>query len=245
MINHIGITSVALTALCLLSGCDKDEKSAFICQTAENSKVDGGTGLRNVLKFSSGSTDTIGYLKNSTVVAHSECSAAVLNTTSSTYSWYEYGQPIEHNKVHSIHFYTNGEGQLSTRTTRLPKEGRWQLQVVENKLVTKQQWSNEQLFDKVVVENNFNSNGIKEVVVSSGKLKKVKRYNNNSAQYDCTYDDHGRVTLDPGCNSESYNDLAIFNVNVNSDFYLKKIENAPITYELSEDNILGDVKRYW
>lgn len=91
MINHIGITSVALTALCLLSGCDKDEKSAFICQTAENSKVDGGTGLRNVLKFSSGNTDTIGYLKNSTVVAHSECSAAVLNTTSSTYSWYEYG----------------------------------------------------------------------------------------------------------------------------------------------------------
>lgn len=243
MIKQISIVA----ALIAITACDTEtEKSSALCTTVENSRIEtDATGFRDVISVSSGSEESIGYMRNGVLVKHSECSAAHIDSSTSKYSWFEFGNKVENDSVHSIEYYTNTNGQLSSKTERLELEGRWQEQYVENALVTKQVWNNQALFDQVVVVDNFDGAGIKEAVVTNGKLTKTKRFNTNTTQYDCTWDDDGAITNDPGCTSESVNDVAIFGINVDSDYYLSQLDSATVTYELDESELLEDVRRYW
>lgn len=237
----IFITVIAVTA------CDvEEEKSPALCTRIENSRIEAnGTGVRDVTSIQSGSMEKIGYMRNGALVAHSECSAAYIDNSNDKYSWFEFGNKVENDGVHSIQYYTNASGQPSSKAERLEREGRWQVQYVENGVVTKQTWNNQALFDQIVVVGNFDGSDIREVVVKNGKLTKTKRFNINTVQYDCFWNNNGSITSDIGCLSESTNDTAIFGINVNSDFYLEQLNKAEITYELDVNELVKDIRRYW
>jgi hypothetical protein len=233
--------------LVAITGCDTEtEKSVSLCTNVENKHIEAGaTGFRDVIKVSTGSEDVIGYMDNGTLVPHSECSAAKIDNSTSTYSWFQFGQAIENDSVHSIHYYTNSNGELSSNTTRLEREGHWQEQYVENEIVTKQVWTQEALFSNIETVDNYGGDGIRQVVIMNGNLKKTKRFNSNTVQFDCSWDDNGTITNDAGCTAESTNDIAIFGIDVDGDFYLNELLNASITYELDQAELDEDINRYW
>ncbi|MDF9399168.1 hypothetical protein [Vibrio sp. 1180_3] len=247
-----GITStVAMLSLALLSACkssDHQEKTATLCTTVENSKIQPGeTGFRSVNLTSSANNTLIGYTDSGQIVPHSECSAAkVVQLLSGTmYSWFEFGQPIEKDGVHSILYYTNLNQTLSTKTARLEKEGRWQTQWAEGGKITKQEWTKEPQFSLVEAVNDFEGDGIKQTVITTGKITKTKRFNANSQQYDCMWNNDGVLTSDMGCSNEISNDLSIIGLMVDSDSYLQTLTSATITYETDPDELWEDINRYW
>ncbi|QFT13361.1 hypothetical protein [Vibrio sp. THAF190c] len=239
--------SPILLSCLTLTACDTElEKTSQLCTTVENSRIEiDGTGFRDVISVNSGAEQSIGYVKGGGLTLHSECSAAHIDSSNSKYSWFEFGNKVEHDGVHSVEYYTNSSGYLSSKAERLDREGQWQEQYVENGLVTKQVWKNESLFDLVETVDRYSGDSIKESVITNGKLSKTKRYNFNTTQYDCFWDDDGSITSDIGCLSEDLNDISIFGIAVDSDFYIEQLEHAPITYELDENELIDDVRRYW
>jgi len=241
------LISIVFTVL-TLAGCDSDnEKSLALCVNVENSKIEtNGTGFRDVVLVSSGNEDTIGYMRNGSLVAHSECSAALVDNSISKYSWFEFGQKIENEDgVHSIKYFTNASGQLSSESEKLSLEGQWQEQVVEGDVITRQVWNNEALFDSVITVDNFDGDGIREVVIENGKLFKRKRFNPNSNQFDCSWNDDGTITTDTGCSNESNIDLQVFGAEVDSDKYLGVFDASVVNYEQDESELIDDINRYW
>lgn len=233
-----------------LSGCNTEidqVKTAAYCTNVENGKIeDGATGFRDVILTVSGGKTTIGYIDGS-VTPHSECSAAVIETADggTEYAFFEYGHPIERDGIHSIKFYTNVYGQASSRATRKERAGQWQVQIVEDGKITKQEWDSEVEYDSVVTVNDYNGANVFETIIISGVIKKTKRYNENTAQFDCTWNDDGSATTDPGCSNEYTLDSAIVGSSVNSDFYLNEVKNGPVDYETDEREYQEPIERYF
>ncbi|MGR5296937.1 hypothetical protein ACPV5U_19250 [Vibrio mediterranei] len=234
-------------ALVLLVGCNGVEHVATetFCQQALNSKIDSNTtGFRPVSRTTVNGIDTIGYIDNSIIVPHSECSAATIETDK-TFSWFEYGAAIEKDGVHSIRFYTNSLQQSATHTKRLPLEGRWQEQYVENGQVTRQIWLHEPQYTMVDVVRNYNGASITESRITSGKIEKTKRWNDNTATFDCSWNNDGLITNDIGCVNEVSLDLSIVGTVLDNDFYLDTLQSSIINYEQEIDNLYRDINRYW
>lgn len=234
-----------------ISACtseDIKEPSDFICTQVENSKIDvNQSGFRNVVLNDSGRIQTIGYLNQNQFVKHSACTAAHKedNGVNRTYSWYEFGAPKEYKGVHSISYYTNRFGQPSSIATRLSKEGTWQKQYVENGQVTRQDWTNEAPYELILAYNNYDSNNERKVVVSTNGISKTKKYNFNTAQFDCEYNDSGFITVDLGCVNELANDVTIIGSTVDSNFYLNQLLNTKIDYELNFEQFDEDIAKYF
>lgn len=233
-----------------LTGCKvetEQEKTSTYCTNVENGKIeDGATGFRDVILTVANGKTTIGYV-NGGIIPHSECSAAVIETVGGgkKYAFFEYGHPIERDGIQSIKFYTNIYGQASSLATKKEKAGQWQVQTVENGKITKQEWNSETQFDSVVTVNNHNGDSVFETVIKSGVITKTKRYNENSAQFDCTWDEDGLITSDPGCSNEQTLDSSIIGVSANSDFYLHEVKNGTVDYETDEREYQEPIERYF
>ncbi|MFC5079511.1 hypothetical protein VTH8203_01498 [Vibrio thalassae] len=231
-------------------GCDTEQVgTSTLCTTVENSRIQQGeTGFRSVNRTTTdGKNVIIGYTENNTVVPHSECTAAKVEYPSNgiTFSWFLFGQMIENDEVHSIRYYTNVNQLISSQTTRLPREGRWQNQWVEDAKVTKQEWLNEPFITSVVAQNNFEGDGVKQTVITIGKISKTKRFNSNTSKFDCIWNDDGVLTVDTDCTNEAMHDLTIVGTALDSDGFLNTLETTPITYELDRDELWKDINRYW
>lgn len=238
---------LTMTLLLVLAGCNGVEQvpTDTYCLQALNSKIDiGTTGFRPVSRTTINGVDTIGYIDNGLVVPHSECSAATIEGNK-TFSWFEYGAAIENDGVHSIRFYTNSAQEAATQTTRLPLEGRWQEQYVENGQVTRQVWRKQPLYSVVDVVRNYDGAGITESSITTGKIEKKKRWNENTASFDCVWNNDGLITTDAGCANEASLDLSIVGAVLDNDFYLETLQTTTVHYEQEIDNLYRDINRYW
>ncbi len=238
---------LTMTLILVLAGCNGVEQVASdsFCLQALNSKIVAGTsGFRPVSRTNVNGVDTIGYIDNALVVPHSECSAATIEGNA-TFSWFEYGAAIEKDGVHSIRFYTNSSQEAATQTTRLPLEGRWQEQFVESGQVTRQVWRKQPLYSVVDVVRNYDGGVITESSITTGKIEKKKRFNENTATFDCSWNNDGQITIDAGCANEVNFDLSIVGAVLDNDFYLETLQTTTVSYEQEIDNLYRDINRYW
>lgn len=239
-----------LTSITMMVGCNvEEEKTPQFCTNVENSKIQGepSTGFRTVSKVNLGDGRTvIGYENQGTLVPHSECSPAKVERENGSikFAWYEFGQKVQKD-IHSILFYTNVNQQLSTKASKLGREGQWQFEWVENGKVTKQEWLNETNYSKVVAVNDFEGNGILESTITIGDTIKEKRFDDNTKQFNCTWRSKTNITKDEGCVNEASLDQSIIGIVVDSDKYINVLKNARADYETDQDKLHESIRKYF
>lgn len=239
-----------LASVTMMVGCYvEEEKTHQFCTNVENSKIQGepSTGFRTVSKVNLGNGRTvIGYADQGSLVPHSECSPAKVETENGTikFSWYEFGQKVQKD-IHSILFYTNVNQQLSTKASKLGREGQWQFESVESGQVTKQEWLNETNYSKVVAVNDFEGNGILESTITIGDTIKEKRFDDNAKQFNCTWRTKTNITKDEGCVNEASFDKNIIGIIVDSAKYINALKNAKINYETNQEKLNESIRKYF
>lgn len=243
-IISIGLT---VTAALAISGCTiESEKSDFICFNAD---VPGETGFRTVGLFESRGATTIGYLNDAlNVVRHSECSAASVLTEGSkeTFAWFTLGNAIENEEgLHSQEFYVNSSQSEALLVTRLEREGIRAIEDGPLNRVSYAEWPFEQNGIVVQVEDRHNLNTYFESRAIVGDTRKLKRFDENLAQYTCTYiDDSGVLAIDNGCQNESSFDVQFLGLTVNLDSYITEFKGLRRSYETDKEELWAEIARF-
>lgn len=262
-VSKISLGSVPMALLIAgLVGCDSDsiekEKTDFLCTTVENSKIDGTTGLRDIVIASSGNDTAIGYMNNNDLVPHSECSAAVMTESGSVtkFKWYLFGQSVadsDNDNITSIQF-TPDNDVMQIEVSRISNQGVPITENVErpiddsdasNSLITRRVWEDELLVDKIVAQNGYLDEADKKVTANIGTATKEILFDENEQQWICKYvNSDGQTTIDTGCVNESQNDSDILGIKVDLHPYYESL-SSKIKYEVDEDELKDDVDRFF
>ena len=259
--KSLGSISIALL-MAGLAGCDSDsvekEKTNFLCTTVENSKIDGSTGLRDIVIAGSGNETVIGYMNNNDLVPHSECSAAVMSETGSVtkFKWFLFGQSVadsDNDNITSIQF-TPDNNVMQIEVTRISNQGVPITENVErpiddtdasNSRITRRVWDDELLIDKIVAQNGYLDEAEKKVTANIGTATKEIVFDDNAQQWICKYvNSDGQTTIDAGCANETQNDSDILGIKVNLKPYYDSL-STKIKYEVDEGELKEDVERFY
>lgn len=240
---------ITLSLLIGLVGCSaEEEKTEFFCTQA--AKQGGETGFWTVGKYYDSENDrvVIGYRENSIVIEHNECGPAVIDQDGSatTYSYYQYGVKTEEDGAHALKFYTDSTLSEALKASRIERSGLNDIQDGLLNDIRFAQWSNEDFNAVVTAEDAFDGNTERKATVTIGNLAKEKKFNTNTAQFDCTwFKDGGVEAVDAGCSSEAANDLTYLRVSFGLDTYLQQLDGLSRTYETDKDELDELIDRYF
>ena len=245
--------SVLFLAISVTACTVEEEKTSFLCTSAENSKINGETGFRSVFLTESYGQTIIGYSQNNGMIKHSECSAASVvynnDDNSNLYSWFEFGTNTPNDDgLLSIKFY-NYQGKTISVAERKQVTGIPTFEFVEqdigggSPIITKRKWEKEPQLDLIVSSDNFEGDADRYSTAQSGKLIKKKEYNFNTQVWNCSYDNDGSVSQDVGCINESTLDIHFFGFPVDLSSY-SNLKHT-INYDLDEDNLIDDINNYY
>ncbi len=246
-------SSFLLIALLSILGCDiENEKSDFICLQAENSSIDGSTGFRDVFRVNLGYGIDIGYSHQGVLVPHSECAPArvTFSGTSTSFEYFEYGQPKENSGIYSITFSSLAYGKQAFYVEREDRQGQPVYEWGEREYdrddrgkITKQIWLSEFPLSQVISENDHENSGVIQVVAQLGEASKTVRYNSNSLSYDCLYSNNAGNDMDLNCENESALDSEYLGVEASLLSYIENLSDSP-HYETVIEELCEDVNRY-
>ncbi len=244
---------ILLIAVVSISGCNiEHEKSDFICLQAENSSIDGSNGFREVFRVNLGYGIDIGYYYQGVLVPHSECAPArvTFNGTSTSFEYFEYGQPKANGGIYSITFSGLDYGKQAFYVEREDRQGQPVYEWGERDYdrddkgkITKQTWLSEFPLSQIISENDYENSGVIQVVAQLGEASKTFRYNSNSQSYDCLYSNNSGNDMDLNCDNESALDLEYLGVKADLRSYINNLSNLP-RYETVIQELCEDVNRY-
>ncbi|MGR5347176.1 hypothetical protein [Vibrio mediterranei] len=248
------LTSIAaLSLIVLVSGCNiEEQQTTYTCTTADRKPIDGTPGTLNVFRVDSGNTISVGYSWTAGLVLHSVCAPAYTEITGTNhyFEWYEYGQVSEKDSVIALSFSTTNFGKEQIEATRKNLPGKAVTEFAEKDTdfdsparITKLIWQAEFPFSEISAVDNFNNEGIKSATATLGSASKEKRFNGNTAQFDCLYQNNVTNDFDAGCVNEDTLDNTYFSQSAPLDGYISALSASP-DYQTEKAYICRELNRY-
>ncbi len=243
-----------LTLPLFLSGClVQIGPSVEECTTVNNSQITTGeTGTRPVsLTMQNNGGMTVGYTNFGEVVPHSSCTAAKVEAVKGTngvkYSWYLFGNLASYEGIETISFFSDVNGNILSTATRKQLDNEWQIQTVENGMVTQQTYLNQRGGWDIIASNNYSGNGEKSVVIQNANIVKTLKWDPSIDRYNCTWNVNGQIYEDLGCYNEATNDQDYMNQDFSATPYIMNLNGATVTYQNANNQqfLKEDIARYF